>query len=182
MKLFLASIFVLSPVLLNGQSFNFPFNEQGKVEYYYSIYSDSTTLPVKKANTLKYYHSIGNAPYDKSGDNNYYDEFTGNFSKKTGFILYESGLITKKPSGVITGNCRVVVLDSGYQVFISELKYSDLIKDRYGVYNPASSKFFPIESLIDHHSGKKWDQKYHDINDKIQGIISKSRLFLVHQE
>jgi hypothetical protein len=178
MKLSLLSVLIFLPGLLKGQTFKFPQNNEGKVEYYHYLPADSVPEANKKSNSYNLYHSIINAPYHAENADQF-EELTGNFTKMTGFILYEKGLITKKPASVIIAFYKVTILDSGFQVFISGLKYSELVRDRYGNYNPPGSKFFPIESIISHNHGKKWDLKYREIDDKILGIISDSQLFLL---
>ena len=173
MKFILACTLIFFSSLIKGQTFDFPRNNQGSIEYYHFISIDSASGSDKKLNAFNLYNSIKEAPY-LTGNKNYFDESSGNFTKMTGFILYENALINNKPAGVVLGNCKVVVLDSGFQVFISGLKYSDLVRDRYANYSPPGSKFFPLESIMNHHSGKKWELKYREIDKKISDFISNA--------
>jgi hypothetical protein len=54
---------------------------------------------------------------------------------------------------------------------VADLRYTELKKDRYAQFKPTGNASVPLEKMVKLHTGKSWQAKFIQVNDRINKFL-----------
>jgi len=167
--LFILLIFVYSPNI--GQTALLPVDDNGKVEYFNSVETDSIDYHTLWDNAGEFLSTLsvtGQLKKEVQANENL-SELTHQF----GFYLFVKPTLTKQIDGIMIADITIKINDSQYMYYINNFKFIKYARDRFGQFAPKSSKRYPLELYYPDNTKKTWKTHYAEINGKIIEIQQK---------
>ncbi len=148
----------------------FPVDSGNSIVYLKYMNRDSINDEALIHNSKKLYDYINEAPPSFNHDNHFNGE-TGEFKKPVGYNLYEKDLIGKNPVGYAVGMFQLQINKDSCILILSDLKYAEMVKNRYAQFEPGASGYEPLERLVKIHRNKDWKIRFEQLNDKIDRFL-----------
>jgi len=152
-------------VYVFSQTVVLPENNEGKVEYYNPIETDSVDYFTLWDNARAFLGSLS-VPDQLTKEVQSNEQLT-ELIHQFGFYLFIKPTLTKQIDGVVIADISISIEDTKYQYRINNIRFIKYARDRFGKFVPKSSRKYPIELYYPDSKKKTWEAHFADINIKI---------------
>ncbi len=90
---------------------------------------------------------------------------------KGSFYVYRIGSVKKGISGAVEYDIVLEIKDGKYRYTITNFKYNEYQKNRYGKYEPINKKLVPLEMEVSSINKKAWENHQQVVYDKSLKLI-----------
>lgn len=163
-----------------AQSSNFPVDETGKY-----LISDVVELKGMSkdqlfANGLKFMKKIkvlhSKSKFLEANKSTY------EIKNRGSFYVYRLGSIKKGIAGAVEYNITVEFKDDKYRYSLSNFRFNEYKKNRYGTYQPIKGKYIPLEAVAGSMNKKEWELQKITVFEKSQELIQNLNGEMIYAE
>lgn len=151
-----------------GLAVTLPENHDGKIEYCDDITFDSADYQRLWDNAMAFLNSLS-VPDRLSREVEISEDMTA-LSSQWGFYLYVKPSLVPQVDGVIIAEISIHLFEEGYQYRIHNFRFIKYARNRFGEFEPVSSKQYPLELYYPDNKKKTWQAHFVTIQGKMTDL------------
>jgi hypothetical protein len=103
-------------------------------------------------------------------------------STKGSFYVYRYGSIKKAIDGAVEYELKIELKDDKYRYTITNFRFNEYQRNRYGKYEPIKGKYEPLEMEVSSFNKKSWEYYKETVMEKTQGLIDNIYGEMIYSE
>lgn len=176
----LSIILIALAINLNQQTIDFPIDDYGKYTFTDVVELQGMNKDVLYENGYAFMKKIKVLKSKKK----HLQEDKENYSiqNKGSFYVYRFGSVKKAIDGAVEYDITLEFKDNKYRYSITNFRYNEYQKNRYGKYEPLKGKYIPLEIEASSLNKKTWEKYKEVVYDKTQELIINLSSEMYYQE
>lgn len=176
----IASILLAYVLNHNQQNVDFPIDEFGK----YTFTEVTEIAGMNKDQLYENGHAFMKKVKVLKSRKKYLIEDKDNYTikNKGSFYVYRYGSVKQAIDGAVEYDITLEFKDNKYRYTITNFRYNQYQKNRYGKYEPINGKYMPLEAEVTSLNKKTWDKYKEVVYSKTQELIINLSSEMYYQE